>query len=75
MKRFPFKNYKTLKTCESYEYAIDLTDDPYYGKINSSNEKYGISEQAKKVIKLFLLVYSPSTLLTRMKGLLYLFFL
>ena len=39
---------KTLKTSKSYEFAIDLTDDPYYGKIDSSNEKYVISGQAKK---------------------------
>jgi putative transposase len=39
---------KTLKTGKSYEFAIDLTDDPYYGKIDSSNEKYVVSGQAKK---------------------------
>ncbi|HEY3361703.1 MAG TPA: ISH3 family transposase [Methanosarcina sp.] len=39
---------KTLKTGKSYEFAIDITDDPYYGKIDSSNEKYVISGQAKK---------------------------
>ena len=39
---------KTLKTGKSYEFAIDLTDDPYYGKIDSSNEKYVIGGQAKK---------------------------
>jgi putative transposase len=39
---------KTLKTGKSYEFAIDLTDDPYYGKIDSSNEKYIVSGQAKK---------------------------
>ena len=39
---------KTLKTDKSYEFAIDITDDPYYGKIDSSNEKYVISGQAKK---------------------------
>ena len=27
---------KTLKTGKSYEFAIDLTDDPYYGKTDSS---------------------------------------
>jgi putative transposase len=30
---------KTLKTGKSYEFAIDLTDDPYYGKIDLTNEK------------------------------------
>ena len=39
---------KTLKTGKSYEFAIDITDGPYYGKIDSSNEKYVISGQAKK---------------------------
>jgi putative transposase len=39
---------KTLKTGKSYDFAIDLTNDPYYGKIDSSNEKYVIGGQAKK---------------------------
>lgn len=39
---------KNLKPGKSYEFAIDLTDDPYYGKIDFSNEKYIISGQAKK---------------------------
>src|SRR5659263_659879 len=39
---------KTLKTGNSHEFAIDLTDDPYYGKTDSSNEKYVIHGQAKK---------------------------
>src|SRR5665648_829950 len=39
---------KTLKTSKSYEFANDLTDDPYYGKTDSSNEKYVIHGQAKK---------------------------
>ena len=39
---------KTLKNDKSYEFAIDLTDDPYYGKTDSSNEKYVIHGQAKK---------------------------
>lgn len=39
---------KNLKPGKSYEFAIDLTDDPYYGKIDFSNEKYVISGQAKK---------------------------
>ena len=39
---------KTLKTGKSYEFAIDLTDDPYYGKPDPSNKKYVISGQAKK---------------------------
>src|SRR5674476_639469 len=44
---------KTLKTGKSYEFAIDLTDDPYYGKTDSSNEKYVIHGQAKKSTKSF----------------------
>ncbi len=39
---------KTLKNDKSYEFAIDLTDDPYYGKTDSSNEKYVIHGKAKK---------------------------
>jgi putative transposase len=39
---------KTLKTYKSYEFAVDLTNDPYYGKTDSSNEKYVIRSQAKK---------------------------
>ncbi|WP_229391959.1 ISH3 family transposase [Methanosarcina sp. DH2] len=39
---------KTLKTGKSYEFAIDLTNDPYYGKTDSSKEKYVIRSQAKK---------------------------
>jgi hypothetical protein len=50
---------KTLKTGKIYEFAVDLTDDPYYGKIDLSNEKYVISVQAKKVNKLFLLIHLP----------------
>lgn len=39
---------KSLKTGKSYEFAVDLTNDPYYGKTDSSNEKYVIRSQAKK---------------------------
>jgi putative transposase len=39
---------KTLKTCKSYEFAVDYTNDPYYGKTDLSNEKYVIRSQAKK---------------------------
>lgn len=39
---------KTLKTGKSYEFAVDLTNDPYYGKTDLSNEKYVIRSQAKK---------------------------
>ena len=39
---------KTLKTGKSYEFAADYTNDPYYGKTDSSNEKYVIRSQAKK---------------------------
>jgi len=44
---------KTLKKGKSYEFAIDLTNDPYYGKTDSSNEKYVIRSQAKKSTKSF----------------------
>jgi putative transposase len=30
---------KTLTTDKSYEFAVDYTNDPYYGKTDSSNEK------------------------------------
>ena len=39
---------KTLKTGKCYEFAVDLTNDPYYGKTDLSNEKYVIRSQAKK---------------------------
>ena len=39
---------KTLKAGKGYEFAIDLTNDPYYGKTDLSNEKYVIRSQAKK---------------------------
>jgi len=39
---------KILKKGRKYEFAIDFTNDPYYGVINSSNEKYVIRGQAKK---------------------------
>jgi putative transposase len=39
---------KSLKTGKSYEFAVDYTNDPYYGKTDSSNEKYVIRSQAKK---------------------------
>ena len=42
------KLIENLKSGKSYEFAIDLNDDPYYGKIDLSNEKYVISGQAKK---------------------------
>jgi putative transposase len=44
---------KTLKKGKSYEFAIDLTTDPYYGKTDSANEKYVIRSQAKKSTKSF----------------------
>jgi IS4 transposase len=39
---------KTLKTGKSYEFAADYTNDPYYGEIDPSNEKYVMRGQAKK---------------------------
>ncbi|WP_319506573.1 ISH3 family transposase [uncultured Methanolobus sp.] len=38
----------TLKPEKKYEFAIDFTNDPYYGKVDSSNEDYVIRSQAKK---------------------------
>ena len=38
----------SLKPDEKYEFAIDYTNDPYYGKTDASNEKYVIRGQAKK---------------------------
>lgn len=42
------KPIETLKPNKKYEFAIDFTNDPYYGEINTSNEKYVIRGQAKK---------------------------
>jgi len=39
---------KTLTSGKYYEFAVDLTNDPYYGKTDLSNEKYVIRSQAKK---------------------------
>ncbi len=39
---------ETLKPNKKYEFAIDFTNDPYYGEIDTSNEKYVIRGQAKK---------------------------
>ena len=39
---------KNLKPRKKYEFAIDYTNDPYYGKIDSSNDRYVIRGQAKK---------------------------
>jgi putative transposase len=44
---------KTLKIGKSYDFALDLTGDPYYGKVDSSNEKYVIGGQAKKSTNFF----------------------
>lgn len=43
----------TLKTEKKYEFAIDFTNDPYYGKTDSSNENYVIRSQAKKSTNTF----------------------
>ena len=39
---------ENLKPGKKYEFAIDYTNDPYYGKIDTSNNKYVIRGQAKK---------------------------
>ncbi len=38
----------TLKAEKKYEFAIDFTNDPYYGTTDSSNEDYVIRSLAKK---------------------------
>ncbi|OBZ34319.1 MAG: hypothetical protein A9957_03685 [Methanohalophilus sp. DAL1] len=38
----------TLKPEKKYEFAIDFTNDPYYGKVDSFNQDYVIRSQAKK---------------------------
>lgn len=42
------KPIETLKPNKKYEFAIDFTNDPFYGEIDTSNEKYVIRGQAKK---------------------------
>ena len=39
---------ETLKQNKKYEFAIDFTNDPYYGEVDISNEKYVIRGQEKK---------------------------
>ena len=39
---------KSLKAGKKYEFAIDYTNDPYYGEIDSSNKKYVIKSHSKK---------------------------
>ncbi|HJH28761.1 MAG TPA: hypothetical protein C5S51_03585 [Methanosarcinaceae archaeon] len=38
---------ENLKPCKKYKFAIDCTNDPYYGKIDTPNDKYVIRGQAK----------------------------
>jgi putative transposase len=38
----------SLKPEKKYEFAIDYTNDPYYGETDPSNEKFVIRSQAKK---------------------------
>ena len=42
------KPIESLKLGKKYEFAIDYTNDPYYGNIDVSNEKYVIRGQSKK---------------------------
>jgi len=42
------KPIESLKPEKKYEFAIDYTNDPYYGNIDISNEKYVIRGQSKK---------------------------
>ena len=39
---------KTLKQKKKYDFAIDYTNDPYYGNIDPNNDKYVIRGQVKK---------------------------
>ena len=39
---------KTLKQKKKYDFAIDYTNDPYYGNIDTNNNKYVIRGQIKK---------------------------
>ena len=42
------KPIESLKTDKKYEFAINYTNDPYYGKTDVSNENDVIRGQAKK---------------------------
>lgn len=55
----------TLISEKKYEFAIDFTNDPYYGKVDSSNEDYVIRSQAKKSTNSF---YSYVSLSIRNKN-------
>ncbi|MGA9188570.1 MAG: hypothetical protein WB014_08445 [Methanosarcina sp.] len=48
---------KILKKGKSYEFAADYTNDPYYGKIDPSNEKICNTLTGQKVNKFFLLIH------------------
>ena len=49
---------KILKTSKSYEFAVDFTNDPYYGKTDSSCEKYVYVDRLRSQ-KFFLLLHLP----------------
>lgn len=54
-----------LKKGKKYRFAIDLTNDPYYGDIDESNEDYIVRGQQKKSTTRF---YSYLSLYTIQKG-------
>ncbi|ABE51841.1 ISH3 family transposase [Methanococcoides burtonii] len=41
-------SHETLDSNKKYDFAIDYTNDPYYGEVNATNENYVIRGQAKK---------------------------
>jgi len=43
------KPIETLKPNKKYEFAIDFTNDPYYGEIDTSNEKYVIRDRQRNL--------------------------
>lgn len=49
---------KMLKTSKCYEFAVDLTNDPYYERTDLSNEKYVICNRLKNQQTL-LLIHFP----------------
>ena len=54
-----------LKKGKKYQFAIDLTNDPYYGKIDDTNADYVIRSRPKKSTTYF---YSYVSLYTIRKG-------
>ena len=53
-----------METGNKYAFAIDFTNDPYYGETDSSNENYVIRSQAKKSTNSFY-SYIPLSIITK----------